>query len=115
DKFDEDELDEDVILALLDEPPDYIQPLLKRAVGDTMQQDINRRSISSVRRSGRTTRKLAALEEEEALRFVYETDEDEITTTIRATGGGSQPPGEGVLTLVPRNAGGDQTAGTGSP
>src|SRR5262249_17433352 len=68
DEFDEDELEEDVILALLDEPPDYVQPLLKRAVGDTMRQDINRLAIPLRRRRGRTTRKLAALEEEEALR-----------------------------------------------
>jgi len=106
-EFDEDELDEDVILVLLDEPPDYIQPLLKRAAGDTTRQDINRRAIPLMRRSGRTTRKLAALEEEEALRFVYETDEDGMTSVIRATGGSSQPPGEGVLTLVPRNPEGD--------
>jgi hypothetical protein len=111
-----DELDDDTILTLLDEPPDYLQPLLEQRGGDdgTTWQEVSGRSMRPLRRSGRTTRKLAATEEEEALRFIYETDEDEITTAIRATGGGSRPAGEGVLTLLPWNRGGSETVGTGS-
>jgi hypothetical protein len=109
-----DELDDDTILTLLDEPPDYLQPLLERGGDGATRQEVSGRPMPPLRRSGRTTRKLAAIEEEEALRFIYETDEDEITAAIRTTGAGSRPAGEGVLTLLPWNRGGSETVGTGS-
>src|SRR5262249_1309235 len=110
-----DGLDDDIVLTLLDEPPDYVQPLLEQVAGSTPLQDAAAPVLSLPRRSVRTTRKLAALQEEEALRFVYETHEDEITAVIRATGGDPPLSDDAHLTLAPGNPGGGETASTGLP